>query len=91
MMLKKIKIMGVALLCAASATQLFAQGSQRGTAQPPLHTADFSVFAEADTMDVFLLVGQSNMKGRGMIDMTPKTQARNLFFHSKKTAVVRQS
>ncbi|MGB0258225.1 MAG: sialate O-acetylesterase [Coraliomargarita sp.] len=79
-----LKATSVTLLSLLSVAQLFAQGSERGAAQPPLHQADFSVFSETDTMDLFLLVGQSNMKGRGAIVMQPTTHPRNLFFHSKK-------
>lgn len=63
---------------------LIAKGSRGGAAQPPLYPADFSVFSKDDTMDVFLLVGQSNMKGRGEIDMKPTIDKNILFFHSKK-------
>lgn len=63
---------------------LIAKGSRGGAAQPPLYPADFSVFSKDDTMDVFLLVGQSNMKGRGEIDMKPPIDKNILFFHSKK-------
>jgi hypothetical protein len=72
------------LLLVALSSNLFAEGSERGAAQPPLNTADFSVFSKDATMNLFLLAGQSNMKGRGAIDMNPNTHARNLFFHSKK-------
>lgn len=84
MNLKKNKIITTAFLCAVSATQLFAKGTKRGAKQPPLQKADFSQFAKTDTTDLFLLAGQSNMKGRGAIDMNPVTHPRNLFFHSKK-------
>lgn len=72
------------LLLIALSTSLFAGGSRPGAAQPPLNPADFSVFSEEDVMKVFLLVGQSNMKGRGSINMEPKTHPQILFFHMKK-------
>jgi hypothetical protein len=52
-----------------------------GEPQPPLEKADFSVFSTEDQLGLFLLVGQSNMKGRGSIDMNPETDTRILFFH----------
>ena len=73
----------VAVLCAVSLTALLAAGSRGGVAQPPLHAADYSVFEKETTLDVFLLVGQSNMKGRGLIDPKPVTNKRNLFFHHR--------
>ena len=82
--IKMMKVTAVALLCATAVTPLFAGGSRGGAAQPPLHAADFSVFAKDSTMELFLLVGQSNMKGRGIIEMKPKTNPKNLFFHPKK-------
>lgn len=66
------------------AADLLGKGSRGGAAQPPLYPADFSVFSKDDTLDVFLLVGQSNMKGRGEIDMKPPVDKKILFFHSKK-------
>ena len=63
---------------------IMGKGAGRGSAQPPLHTGDFSIFSEDDVMSIFLLVGQSNMKGRGAINMEPKTNDRNLFFHQTK-------
>jgi hypothetical protein len=45
---------------------------------------DFSSFPTGDTLDLFLLVGQSNMKGRGAIDMKPVENRSILFFHPKK-------
>jgi hypothetical protein len=63
---------------------LLAKGTRGGAAQPPLHSADFSSFAEQDTLDLFLLVGQSNMKGRGAIEMNPVEDKNIVFFHSKQ-------
>lgn len=85
MVLKEIEIkIGAvfSLLCVVTFTQLHA-GSRGGAAQPPLHAADYSVFEKDTTLDVFLLVGQSNMKGRGLIDPKPVTNKRNLFFHHR--------
>jgi len=78
-----IKVTAITVLCATAFTALFAAGSRGGAAQPPLHAADYSVFSKDDTLDVFLLVGQSNMKGRGLIDPKPVTNKRNLFFHHR--------
>ena len=74
----------VVLLCSTTFTPVFAAGSRGGAAQPPLHAAEFSVFEEGTALDLFLLVGQSNMKGRGLIDPKPVTNERNLFFHPKQ-------
>ena len=79
-----MKATAVALSCATTVTPLFAAGSRGGAAQPPLHAADFSVFANDTALELFLLVGQSNMKGRGLIDPKPVTNKRNLFFHPKQ-------
>ena len=62
------------------------KGTGPGVAQPPLHPADFSIFDVNDILDLFLLVGQSNMKGRGRINMKPKEQNYILFFHARKLA-----
>lgn len=70
--------------CAGFPTHLLAKGTRGGAAQPPLHPADFSTFAQQDTLDLFLLVGQSNMKGRGAIEMKPQENKNILFFHSKQ-------
>ena len=70
--------------CTALPLLASAAGTGRGPAQPPLHAADFSVFEPNDTLDLFLLAGQSNMKGRGAIDMKPKEDRRILFLHAKK-------
>ncbi len=79
-----IKITTAALICGAASTPLLAAGSRGGAAQPPLHAADFSVFEEGAVLDLFLLVGQSNMKGRGLIEPKPVTNERNLFFHPRE-------
>ena len=79
------KAVTVVLVIASSfCLDAFAKGSRGGAAQPPLNSADFSVFSKDDTLDVFLLVGQSNMKGRGEIDLKPPVDKKILFFHSKK-------
>jgi len=49
-----------------------------------LHAADFSVFEAGTVLELFLLVGQSNMKGRGLIDPKPVTSKRNLFLHPRE-------
>lgn len=60
------------------------KGTVKGEAQPPLHEADFGEFSGDDTLDLFLLVGQSNMKGRAKIPMEPVENRNILFFHSKE-------
>ena len=61
-----------------------AKGTVKGEPQPPLHEADFGVFSGDDVLELFLLVGQSNMKGRATIPMDPREIGSILFFHSTK-------
>jgi hypothetical protein len=60
------------------------KGTVKGEPQPPLHEADFGAFSSDDVLDLFLLVGQSNMKGRATIPMNPREHSNILFFHSKQ-------
>jgi hypothetical protein len=60
------------------------KGTVKGEPQPPLHDADFGAFSKNDVLDLFLLAGQSNMKGRATIPMAPEENKKILFFHSKK-------
>ena len=57
------------------------KGTQFGEPQPPLHKANIS---NEDNIDLFLLAGQSNMKGRAKIEMNPDQNKNTLFFHSKE-------
>lgn len=57
------------------------QGSRGGAEQPGLTAADFSTLKADETIGLFLLVGQSNMKGRGLIDLEPVVDPRVKFFH----------
>jgi hypothetical protein len=61
-----------------------AKGTSKGEAQPPLHEADLDAFSAEDTLDLFLLAGQSNMKGRATIPMEPQENSNILFLHSKE-------
>lgn len=61
-----------------------AQGTRGGAPQPPLTPVDVSIFKTKGALGLFLLVGQSNMKGRGAIDMEPKIDARVCFFHASE-------
>ena len=61
-------------------------GAMYGEPQPPLVRADFNILAPHDSIGLFLLVGQSSMKGRGAVDMEPKTNKRILFFHPTEEA-----
>lgn len=61
-----------------------AKGTTKGEPQPPLHEADFGAFAVDDVLELFLLIGQSNMKGRATIPMHPEENKNVLFFHSKQ-------
>lgn len=69
---------------AVSSSGVLAKGTRFGPEQPPLNPADFSVFDEDQVVDLFLLIGQSNMKGRGEIDMKPVENKRILFYHVKE-------
>ena len=68
------------------ATGFSQDGAMHGEPQPPLEKADFRVFAPDDSIGLFLLVGQSNMKGRGSINMKPETDERILFIHPTQEA-----
>jgi len=59
------------------------KGTGKGAAQPALHPAPFNAFESGAVLDLFLLVGQSNMKGRASIDMQPEEDPNILFLHSK--------
>lgn len=49
---------------------------------PPLMSADPASLPEGcDRLDLFLLIGQSNMKGRGVMPATPKDDPRLLMMH----------
>jgi hypothetical protein len=61
-----------------------AKGTKKGEPQPALHKADFGEFSGDDALDLFLLAGQSNMKGRATIPMEPIENKNILFFHSKE-------
>ena len=44
------------------------KGTRKGETQPPLRDANFDEFKDGETLDLFLLAGQSNMKGkRGLL------------------------
>jgi hypothetical protein len=79
-----IRILSIVLLCLQLPADLAGKGSRAGSPQPPLHPADLGSLSDSADVDLYLLVGQSNMKGRGLIDMDPKTDKRLLFFHSEK-------
>ncbi len=72
------------LLGLGSVHHLSAQGSRGGEAQPPLHAADFAKLPKSQPLELFLLIGQSNMKGRGAIAMTPTTHPKIFFLHPTK-------
>jgi hypothetical protein len=61
-----------------------AQGSRGGSPQPPLAPSDLASVDQDKTLGLFLLIGQSNMKGRGLIDMAPKTDPRIWFLHPER-------
>jgi len=59
-------------------------GTRPGEKQPPLEEASSFGWSNKDTLDLFLLAGQSNMKGRGVIHMNPVLDPDILFFHSEQ-------
>ena len=52
--------------------------------KPPLESVDISVLPDgADRLDLFLLIGQSNMKGRGFMPEEPLRNQRIVMMHMK--------
>jgi hypothetical protein len=52
--------------------------------KPPLEAVDIKVLPEGvQTLDLYLLMGQSNMKGRGVMPEDPKRDARIVMMHLK--------
>lgn len=52
--------------------------------QPPLQAADITKLPEGTTqLDLYLLIGQSNMKGRGAMPAEPKRDPRIVMMHLK--------
>lgn len=52
--------------------------------QPPLRAADITKLPEGTTrLDLYLLIGQSNMKGRGTMPAEPKRDPRIVMMHLK--------
>ncbi len=74
----------ISLLFIGTNIKATAKGSRGGEAQPPLVAADFTVSPKDQALDLFLLVGQSNMKGRGEINMEPTTNTKLFFLHPTK-------
>lgn len=72
----------LSLLASLTPNSAHAQGSEGGASQPPLIPVDLTSLDKNQTLGLFLLAGQSNMKGRGVIDMKPKTDPRIWFIHS---------
>lgn len=58
------------------------KGTSMGEAQPPLDRVDFDGLETGSGLDIFLLAGQSNMKGRATIEMEPEVNPNLFFFHS---------
>jgi len=81
----------VLLLCLFSlSSPLFAQKANSGRVgtppptKPPLFSVDVTKLPEGTTqLDLFLLMGQSNMKGRGVMPKEPKSDPRIVMMHLK--------
>lgn len=77
------------LLCLlALCPSLFAQKAKKAATppptKPPLEAVDIAKLPEGATqLDLFLLMGQSNMKGRGMMPEEPKRDPRIVMMHLK--------
>lgn len=78
------------LLLLILTTPLFAQKAKAGKVttppptKPPLEAVDITKLPEGTTkLDVFLLMGQSNMKGRGFMPEEPKNDPRIAMMHLK--------
>jgi hypothetical protein len=75
------------LLCLlALCPSLFAQKAKKAAAppptKPPLEAVDITKLPEGTTqLDLFLLMGQSNMKGRGVMPEEPKRDPRIIMMH----------
>jgi len=74
----------------ALSSPLLAQKAKAGKAgtpppaKPPLVSADIAKLPEGTTrLDLFLLMGQSNMKGRGVMPEEPKNDPRIVMMHLK--------
>ncbi|HBJ86799.1 MAG TPA: hypothetical protein DDZ88_23670 [Verrucomicrobiales bacterium] len=71
----------LAILLLALCPSLFAQKAKKAATppptKPPLEAVDITKLPEGATqLDLFLLMGQSNMKGRGVMPEEPKRDPR---------------
>ncbi len=78
----------LAILLLALCPQLFAQKAGKVATppptKPPLVSVDITKLPENTTqLDLFLLMGQSNMKGRGVMPEEPKRDPRIVMMHLK--------
>ena len=78
----------VLLFLLALTSPLFAQRAGKAATppptKPPLETVDITKLPEGATqLDLFLLMGQSNMKGRGVMPEEPKRDPRIVMMHLK--------
>ena len=78
----------VLLFLLALTSPLFAQRAGKAATppptKPPLETVDITKLPEGATqLDLFLLMGQSNMKGRGVMPEAPKRDPRIVMMHLK--------
>ena len=78
----------LAILLLALCPSLFAQKAKKAATppptKPPLVSVDITKLPEGVTqLDLFLLMGQSNMKGRGVMPEGPKRDPRIVMMHLK--------
>ncbi|NJN06387.1 MAG: sialate O-acetylesterase [Rhodobacteraceae bacterium] len=83
----------IATLGAACSTPLLAQARKEGRVEtpPPTHApltpVDITKLPDGvERLDLFLLIGQSNMKGRGVMPEEPKRDPRLVMMHLKDDA-----
>ncbi len=78
----------LAILFLALCPSLFAQKAKKAATppptKPPLEAVDVTKLPEGTTqLDLFLLMGQSNMKGRGVMPEEPRRDPRIVMMHLK--------
>jgi len=85
---RRALVLGAAALVSSSThAQVAKKARKAGTpppTHPPLQAVDITKLPEgAEQLDLFLLIGQSNMKGRGVMPDEPKRDPRIVMMHLK--------
>ena len=69
----RLLVCSLLVLCPSLFAQKARKASTPPPTKPPLVTVDITKLPEGTThLDLFLLMGQSNMKGRGLMPEDPK-------------------